>query len=145
MDVDRVSGMVVDAAIKVHRTLGPGLLESVYESVLEEELRRRLASVERQKSVPLRYEGRVLEDAFRVDLLVDGQVVVEVKAIEQLAPVHYRQVLTYLKLLDLRVGLLLNFGAATMREGLHRIVNGYAPPAPSASLREKPIRSPVNP
>jgi GxxExxY protein len=129
-DIDRVSGAIVDAAVKLHKRLGPGLLESVYETLLARELERRGFRVEQQKLVSLELDGLILEAAFRVDLLVNACVVVEVKAVEKLAPVHMQQVLTYLKCLKLPVGLLLNFGGITLKEGLHRIVNGYSPPSP---------------
>lgn len=126
-DIDEITGLVVDAAFKLHTRLGPGLLESVYEVVLARELERRGFTVERQKSVSFEYDGLQFDDAFRVDLLIEGCVVVELKSVETLAPVHSKQVLTYLRLLNLPVGLLINFGAATMKEGLHRIVNNYQP------------------
>jgi iron complex transport system substrate-binding protein len=124
-DIDEITGQVVDAAFKLHMRLGPGLLESVYEIVLARELERRGLKVERQKAVSFEFDGLRFDDAFRVDLLVEGCVVVELKSIENLAPVHSKQVLTYLRLLNLPVGLLINFGAATLKEGLHRIVNNY--------------------
>lgn len=125
-DLDEVTGEVVDAAVRVHRRLGPGLLESVCAAVLARELERRGLMVSRQHSVDFEVDGMWFREGMRLDLLVDGRVVVELKSVEKLLPVHSKQVLTYLKLLDLRVGLLLNFGAATMKEGLHRIVNHYA-------------------
>ncbi len=132
--LDEVTGEIVDAAYKLHTRLGPGLLESVYEMVLAAELGRRGLRVERQWPVSFEFDGIMFEDGFRVDLLVDGKVVVELKSVETLAPVHSKQVLTYLKLLDLEVGLLINFGAVTLKEGLHRIVNNYHP-SPSPRLR----------
>ena len=140
MEVDDVTGQIVDAAYKVHTRLGPGLLESVYEIVLAKELERRGLKVERQKTIAFQFDGLLFEDAFRVDLLVEGMVVVELKSVETLASVHSKQVLTYLRLLNLPVGLLINFGAATFKEGMHRIVNNYTPP-PSASPRLRVSRS----
>ena len=134
-DLDEVSGEVVDAAYKLHTRLGPGLLESVYEVVLARELERRGLVVDRQKPVAFEFDGLWFEEGFKVDLLVEDAVVVELKSVETLAPVHPKQLLTYLRLLDLRVGLLINFGAPTLKEGLHRIVNHYQPPSPSASPR----------
>ena len=125
-EIDEITGQIVDAAVKVHMGLGPGLLESVYEVVLAKELERRGLTVQRQKTVSFEFDGIRFEEGFRVDLLVEG-VVVELKSVEKLAPVHSKQVLTYLRLLNLPVGLLLNFGAATLKEGLHRIVNNYVP------------------
>ena len=127
IEIDEITGQVVDAAYKLHAGLGPGLLESVYELILARELERRRLNVERQKPVSFEFDGLHFEDAFRVDLLIEGCVVVELKSVETMAPVHPKQVLTYLRLLNLPVGLLINFGAATMKQGLHRIVNNYRP------------------
>ena len=127
--LDGVTGAVIDAAIKIHRELGPGLLESVYEAVLARDLSRRGFAVERQKVVPFVYDGMQFEEGLRIDLLIDGRVIVELKSVEKLAPVHSKQVLTYLRLMRLPVGLLVNFGAATLKEGLHRIVNNLTPSA----------------
>jgi len=121
--LDEVTGAIVDAALQIHRDLGPGLLESVYEIVLARALEKRGLGAERQKPVRFDYDGVTFEEGFRVDLLVDHRVVVELKSVEKLAPVHSKQVLTYLRLMNLPVGLLINFGAATLKEGLHRIVN----------------------
>jgi iron complex transport system substrate-binding protein len=133
-DIDEVTGEVVDAAYRIHTHLGPGLLESVYEAILEQQLLRRGLSVERQKPVPIQYDGLTFDEGFRMDLLVDGRVVVELKSVECIAPVHAKQLLTYLRLMNLRVGLLINFGAANIREGVRRMVNGYSP-TPRSSLR----------
>ncbi|MBN2024878.1 MAG: GxxExxY protein [Pirellulales bacterium] len=143
-EIDDITGEIVDAAFKLHTGLGPGLLESVYEMVLARELQRRGLMVERQKAVSFEFDGMTFEDGFRVDLLVEGMVVVELKSVENLAPVHGIQLLTYLRLLKLPVGLLLNFGAATMKEGLHRIVNNYKP-SPSASPRLRVNQTPHGP
>lgn len=129
MELDDITGAVIDAAVKIHKGLGPGLLESVYEMVLARELERRGFHVERQKPVSFEYDGMNFDEGFRVDLLVEGCVVVELKSVENLAPVHSKQLLTYLRVLNLRVGLLLNFGAATLKEGLHRVVNNLRPSA----------------
>jgi len=117
----------VDAAMKIHVRLGPGLLESVYEAVLARDLERRGFQVERQKAIRFEYDGMVFEEGFRADLLVEDRVIVELKSVEKLAPVHGKQLLTYLRLMHLPVGLLINFGEATLREGLHRIVNNLTP------------------
>ena len=130
-ELDEVTGEIVDAAYKLHKGLGPGLLESVYEAVLEKDLCRRGLSVERQKAVSFEYDGMRFSDGFRIDLLVDACVVVEIKSVENLSPVHTKQVLTYLRLLDLPVGLLVNFGAPTLKEGVRRIVNDLSPSAAS--------------
>src|SRR6202000_2532138 len=108
-------------------------LESVYEMVLARELERRGLAVTRQAPVAIEFDGMQFEEGFRVDLLVEEIVVVELKSVERLAPVHSKQVLTYLRLLNLPVGLLINFGEVTLKDGLHRIVNNYSP-SPSASL-----------
>jgi len=128
-DLDDITGAIVDAAMQIHQKLGPGLLESVYEIVLARELGRRGFRVERQKAVQIEYDGVVFEEGFRADLLVESQVVVELKSVECLAPVHSKQLLTYLRLMHLQVGLLINFSGDTLKEGLHRIVNGLTPSA----------------
>lgn len=133
-ELDDITGAIVDAALTIHKEMGPGLLESVYEVVLARALARRGYQVERQKVIRFVYDGMVFEEGFRTDLLVEGRVVVELKSVEKLAPVHGKQVLTYLRLMNLPVGLLINFGAATLKEGLHRIVN-HLPASASPRLR----------
>ncbi len=133
-ELDDITGAIVDAAIKIHRELGPGLLETVYEVVLARALERRGFLVERQKYIRFEYDGMVFEEGFRADLLVEEGVVVELKSVEKLSPVHSKQLLTYLRLMRLPVGLLLNFGHATLKEGLHRVVNHLNPSA-SRQLR----------
>jgi iron complex transport system substrate-binding protein len=128
-ELDDITGAVIDAAIGIHRKLGPGLLESVYEAVLARELVRRGFQVERQRPVRIEYDGLVFEEGFRADLVVDARVVIELKSVEHLAPVHPKQLLTYLRLMHLEVGLLINFGNATLKEGLHRVVNSLSPSA----------------
>ncbi|MER3524259.1 MAG: GxxExxY protein [Ignavibacteria bacterium] len=128
-ELDDITGAIVDAAMKLHMELGPGLLESVYESVLARALERRGFHVERQKVIRFEYDGMVFDEGFRTDLLVEGRVVVELKSVEKLASVHSKQLLTYLRLMNLPVGLLINFGAATLKEGLHRVVNNLEPSA----------------
>lgn len=122
MELDDVTALIINAAVRIHRDLGPGLMESVYESVLARALEKRGLPVERQRSFTLSYDGVEYENAFRLDLLVDGRVVVEVKSLERLAPVHGKQLLTYLRVTNLQVGLLLNFGAAVMKDGIKRVV-----------------------
>ena len=126
LPIDDISGMVVDEAIALHRNLGPGLFETVYETVLAGRLEARGLKVARQFPVPLQYEGYSFDMAFRVDLLVDERLVVEIKSVEQLSKAHAKQLLTYLRLLDQPVGLLLNFSGATMKEGIRRMVNDHA-------------------
>jgi GxxExxY protein len=119
-----VSQAVIGAAIEVHRELGPGLLESVYEVALCRELWIRQIRVDRQVPVSVTYKGAVLESQIRIDLLVESTVVVEVKAVEKLAPIHRAQLLTYLKLTGHTVGLLLNFNVELLRQGMRRVLNG---------------------
>ena len=124
MEINDVTGQVIDAAMKVHQALGPGLLESAYETCLAHELSSRGLAVERQWPLPVQYKGVVLDCGYRIDVLVERRVVVELKTVERLAPVHHSQLLTYLRLADLQVGLLLNFHEPTMRAGIRRVVNG---------------------
>lgn len=118
-----ITGSIVDAAIHLHRDLGPSLLESTYELLLLDELERRGHVVHAQLAVPLIFRGRKIEKAFRLDLLVDHLVVIEIKCTERSAPVHRMQVLTYLRLMRLQVGLVLNFGFETMKAGIDRVYN----------------------
>jgi len=121
-EIDRVAREIVDAAVEVHRALGPGLLESVYEACLEHELKSRGMAVRRQVQLPVEYKGTQIEAGMRLDLLVGDRVVVELKSVEELAPVHKAQVLTYLKLTGYRLGLLLNFNVVLMRDGIQRSI-----------------------
>jgi GxxExxY protein len=124
--VDAVlSGQVIGAAIEVHRTLGPGLLESSYQACLSHELTLRGLAWIQQKEIPLQYKGVCLNSAYRIDFLIEGRLVLEVKAIEALTPVHHAQLLTYLKVLYLRLGLLINFNVETLTRGVRRVVNGH--------------------
>jgi GxxExxY protein len=133
-EVDGITSEVLHAAIEVHRDLGPGLLESSYETCLEFELVERGLRVERQKPFPLVYRSIKLEPAYRVDLLVQDSVIVEVKALEQVLPVHYAQLLSYLRLARLPVGLLINFNVTSLKKGIRRVVNSYIPsPRPPRS------------
>lgn len=124
MKTNEITQIILDAAFHVHTELGPGLLESVYEIVLAHELKKRGLRVERQKSIPIRYEELTFEEGFRADLLVEDKVIVELKSVEVLAPVHPKQVLTYLRLSGRKVGLLLNFGTVRLKDGIERIING---------------------
>ena len=126
MTENEISGDVLDAAIKIHRAFGPGMLESVYETLLAIELEKRGHKVERQKWISFEYEGVRLENAFRLDLLVDNMVVVELKSTEQMNAVFMKQVKTYLVIMKLHLGLVVNFGMETLRDGYARVVNGYA-------------------
>ncbi|MBB3878470.1 GxxExxY protein [Sphingomonas pseudosanguinis] len=136
-EIDLVSGDVVDVALRLHRELGPGLLESVYEIVLAARLAAMGYPVARQRSIDIEFEGVRIEGAFKIDLLVDERLVVEIKSVERLAPVHAKQLLTYLRLTGQPVGLLINFGGETLREGIRRLVNNHVPSASSAPLREQ--------
>ncbi len=143
--LDDITGEIIDASLKLHQDLGPGLLESVYEAILAKVLTRRGLTVERQKPICFEYDGIRFDDGFRVDLLIDGRVVVELKSVEKMAPVHSKQLLTYLRLMKLPVGLLINFGAATLKEGLHRIVNNLDSSAsPSLRVNQKKCLSVFN-
>ncbi len=135
--IDRVTSDVIELAIRVHRDLGPGLLESVYETVLAAKLAAAGYAVHRQYPVSFEFEGMRFDAGFRADLLVDGRLIVEIKSIDQLSKVHAKQLLTYLKLTKQPVGLLINFGGETLKEGIRRLVNNYNSSASSAPLRDK--------
>lgn len=124
MRENEIGAVVVDAAIAVHRELGPGLLESVYEVVLANELKQRGLGVERQVPVPITFRNMHFEEAFRADLVVGDKVLLELKSVERANDAHKKQLLTYLKLSGMKLGFLLNFGEAFMRNGITRIVNG---------------------
>jgi iron complex transport system substrate-binding protein len=124
-DLELVARTVVDCGYQLHRDLGPGLLESAYEVLMAESLRQAGLAVERQVPVTMSYKGVVIDNAFKVDLLVEHSLIIELKSIERLAPVHGKQVLTYLRLMNLPLGLLMNFGQATLKDGLRRIANDY--------------------
>ncbi len=124
-ELDGMTEQVIGAAIQVHRALGPGLLESAYEACLAFELMERGLKVEQQKPLPVVYRQIKLDTGYRLDLLVEGEVIVEVKAVDRLAPIHDAQLLSYLKLSGCKVGLLINFNVKVLRQGIHRIVNDY--------------------
>lgn len=124
MNENMIAEIIVDSCYKIHTTLGPGLLESVYESVLTHELQQRGLFVARQKALPIVYDGMVLDEGFRADLVVEDLVIVELKSVETVAPVHKKQLNTYLKLSGKRLGLLVNFGANLIKDGITRIANG---------------------
>lgn len=125
MEHGDISGIVIDEAIEIHRALGPGLFESVYETVLAGRFEARGLRVQRQVPVPIVFDGLVFEAAFKVDVLFEGTLVLEIKAVETLSKAHAKQVITYLRLMKQPVGLLLNFSCATMVEGIRRIVNNH--------------------
>jgi GxxExxY protein len=128
MHENDLARIVVDAAYKIHTSLGPGLLESVYEAVLARELEVRGLSVATQRPIPVIYEGLQLDLGFRADIIVAGRLVIEVKSIESIAPVHLKQVRTYLRLTNLRLGLLINFNVDLIKDGIRRVVNGLDEP-----------------
>lgn len=124
-NIEELSAIVVDVAFHLHRGLGPGLLESVYEAVLAKMLQDRGLRVERQKPISFDYEGIRFDEGFRADLVVEGMLIIELKSVEKLAPVHAKQLLTYLRLTHLPLGLLINYGAAMFKDGVKRVVNNH--------------------
>lgn len=125
IELEEVARIVVDQAFKLHQNLGPGLLESVYEIVLLRALERVGLQVERQKPITIQYDGMEFNEAFRLDLLVENRLIVEIKSVEILNKAHSKQLLTYLRLIKQPVGLLINFGSASFREGIKRVVNSH--------------------
>lgn len=144
-DVEKLAALAIDSGLSIHRHLGPGLLESVYETLLAAKLARSGVRVERQKPVDVEYEGIRVREGFRADLVIDRLLIVEVKSIERLAAVHSRQVLTYLRLLGLPLGLLMNFGGETFREGLRRVMNDRVQAVRPSSAATKAPETPVCP
>lgn len=124
MTENEIATIIVNAALKIHKTLGPGLLESVYQATLSFELQKRGLQVTEQAALPVYYETVKLDIGFRVDLIAGEKVVIEIKSVEALAPVHRKQLLTYLRLMDLRLGLLINFNVELIKDGIQRVVNG---------------------
>ncbi len=124
MNENTVATLVVDAAYRVHTHFGPGLLESAYQAMLAHELRKRGLGVACEQPIPLVYDGLTLDVGYKADMVIEALVIVELKAVEQTAPVHKRQLLTYLKLADKRLGLQIHFGAALIKDGGHRVANG---------------------
>ncbi|HEV2747797.1 MAG TPA: GxxExxY protein [Allosphingosinicella sp.] len=131
-DIDQITGDVLDAAIRLHKELGPGLLESVYETLLAASLARSGYQVARQQPVDIEFDGIRFAGAFRIDIFVDNTLLIEIKSVDRLHAAHAKQLLTYLRLTKQPVGLLIKFGGATLKEGFRRLVNDYSP---SASLR----------
>lgn len=130
-DIDEISGDVLDVALRLHRDLGPGLLESVYEAILAAKLADMGYPTARQRPIDIEFEGLRFEAAFRIDLIVDDRLLVEIKSVDRLTAVHAKQLLTYLRLTKQPVGLLINFGGATLKEGVRRLVNDHRPSASS--------------
>jgi GxxExxY protein len=138
MDQNEIGSIIVDCAVKIHRNLGPGLLETVYEVILANALDQRGLRVERQVPVPIEYEGKRFVEGFRADMIVESKLLLELKSVEHVSAAHKKQLLTYLRLTGLKLGYLLNFGEALMRDGITRIINGTldASPCLRASVRE---------
>lgn len=129
IDIDRISGDVLDTALRIHRELGPGLLESVYEIILAGKLVAMGYAVARQRPIDIEFDGMRFDAAFRIDLLVEERLLIEIKSVERINAAHAKQLLTYLRLTRQPVGLLINFGGATLKEGVRRLVNDYHPSA----------------
>jgi len=123
MTENEIAKEIVDTAIKIHKALGPGLLETVYEVILSHELLNRGLKVDRQVSIPIKYNTIRFDEGFRADLIVEDKVIIELKSVESIKPVHKKQLLTYLKLADKRLGLLINFGSSLLKDGVSRVVN----------------------
>ncbi len=123
MPENEISRVIVDASYRIHVELGPGLFESVYEEILSYELMKKGLYISRQKTIPIVWEEIKMEHGFRADLIVENKVLIEIKSVESIAPVHQKQVLTYLKLTNLKLGLLINFNEAYIKNGITRIVN----------------------
>ncbi len=125
MTENEIGRIVVDCAVNLHKELGPGLLESVYEVLLAHELEERGLDIKRQVTIPVTYKGIIFEEGFRADIIINNKVILELKSVEKIAKVHSKQVLTYLKLTKLKLGYLLNFGEPLMKNGIKRLINGY--------------------
>ena len=123
MELNNISGLIEDAAFKVHNFLGPGLLESSYEACLKHELKKRKVNIQSQVSFPIDYDGLKIDAGYRIDLLVEEAIIVELKSVEKILPIHEAQLLTYLKLSNLKVGLLINFNVLRIKDGIKRLVN----------------------
>jgi len=142
MKENEIGTVIVDCAVELHRNLGPGLLETVYEVTLARALERRGLQVERQVGVAIAYQGTKFDEGFRADLIVEGKVIIELKSMERVTPAHKKQLLTYLRLTGLKLGYLLNFGEALMREGITRTITGSLDsdsPCLGAAVREEII------
>ena len=124
MNENDIGSLVIDTAVHIHKNLGSGLLESVYETVLAKLLARKGLCVQRQVSIPIEFEGEHFDEGFRIDIFIEGKVIVELKSVEKITVAHKKQLLTYLKLTNIKLGFILNFGAELMKEGIIRTVNG---------------------
>jgi len=125
MDIEEMARIIVDSAIKVHRALGPGLLESAYQNCLAYELRKRGLRVDCEVTLPIVYDGQQIDAGYRVDMIVEDCIIIENKAVDQILPIHQAQLLTYLKLRDCRLGFMLNWNVRLMKDGIKRMVNNY--------------------
>jgi GxxExxY protein len=125
MDIDKLTKLVIEICIKIHSTIGPGCFEKVYEEILYHELVKRDIPVQRQLLMPIQYETLFIPDAYKLDLFVDNQLITELKSIEFVTPAHYKQLMTHLKLMNLKYGMLLNFKVNLMKEGIHRVFNNF--------------------
>lgn len=125
MEANKITALVVDSCIKIHTVIGPGCFERVYEEILYYELNRKNLYLQRQITMPISYEALQINDAYKLDLLVENKVVIEIKSVEHIIPVHFKQVTTYLKLLNLKHGMLLNFKVDLMKEGIYRVFNNF--------------------
>lgn len=124
-ELNNLSGSVIESAFKIHSLYGPGLLESAYEAILVYELTKKGLSLKRQPPMPLVHEGVTLDTAYRLDIVVEDELIIELKSVENLTETHHKQLITYLKLSDKRLGLLINFNVASLRDGIHRKVNHF--------------------
>jgi len=121
---NEIGTIIVETAVNLHKNLGPGLLESVYEAILMKQLNKKGLSVQRQVSIPIEYDGEFFDEGFRIDLFIEGKVIIELKSVEKITGVYKKQLLTYLKLTNTKLGYILNFGAEVMKDGIFRIANG---------------------
>ncbi len=135
VDLESLASVAIDTGFKIHQDIGPGLLESAYEMILAEKLRAMGLQVDRQVPIDIQYDGIVVKGAYRLDLLVEHSLMIEVKAVEQTLPVHAKQVLTYLKLTELTLGFVMNFGTGTFKDGLRRLVRNHPSSFASSRLR----------
>jgi len=124
MNENQIGLIIVDTAVNLHKKLGPGLFESVYETILSKLLAQKGLYVQRQVSIPINFQGEYINEGFRADLFVDGKVIIELKSVEMITDAHKKQLLTYLKLSNTKLGFILNFGAGIMKDGIFRIING---------------------
>ena len=125
MNENEIATAIIGASLDIHRQVGPGLFENVYESILYIQLKERGLKVKRQEPIPIRWQNLEIDEAYRADLIVEGKVIVEIKSIDRLTKVHEKQMFTYLRLSGLKLGLLLNFGQQLMKEGIRRIIDGH--------------------